>query len=63
MFNEDNSIKELEEKEPDQVKNVKIKTNFLLNGDIHLNYDTGENKKKEEKVFRLLKLLSNHLSS
>ena len=63
MWNEDNSIKDLDEKEPDQVNNEKTTTNFPLNGDIDLNYDTGENKKKEENVFRLLKLLLNHLSS
>ena len=43
MLDEDNSIKDLEEKEPDQVNNVKTKTNFPLNGDINLNYDFGEN--------------------
>ena len=63
MWNEDNLIKDLDEKEPDQVNNEKTTTNILLNGDIDLNYDTGENKKKEEKVFCLLKLLSNHLYS
>ena len=63
MWNEDNSIKDLDKKEPDQVNNEKTTTNIPLNGDIDLNYDTGENKKKEENVFRLLKLLLNHLSS
>ena len=63
MLDEDNSIKDLDKKEPDQVNNVKTTTNFPLNADIDLNYDTGENKKKEENVFRLLKLLLNHLSS
>ena len=63
MWNEDNLIKDLDEKEPDQVNNEKTTTNILLNGDIDLNYDTGENKKKEEKVFQLLKLLLNHLYS
>ena len=63
MWNEDNLIKDLDEKEPDQVNNEKTTTNIPLNGDIDLNYDTGENKKKEENVFRLLKLLLNHLSS
>ena len=36
MWNEDNSIKDLDEKEPDQVNNEKTTTNISLNGDIDL---------------------------
>ena len=63
MWYEDNLIKDLDKKWSDHVNNVKTTTNFPLNAYIDFNYDTGENKKKEEKVFPLLKLLSNHLSS
>ena len=56
MWNEDNSIKDLDEKEPDQVNNEKTTTNIPLNGDIDLNYDIGENKKKRRKCLQVAEI-------